>query len=106
MSQRTCRTADILLAVPAPGEWVRGPLVQLGLLCGALDTIPLGRMILQLLARSLSWPPSSNSKPFPSQSWPVILLLVDARPRPFSESLYVRSLLKSWVFSVVCHLSP
>lgn len=58
MSQKMCRTADILLVVPVPGEWVRGPLVQRGLLCGALGTVHLGRMILQFLARSLLQPPS------------------------------------------------
>uniref|UniRef100_A0A8C7ASK5 E2F transcription factor 4 n=1 Tax=Neovison vison TaxID=452646 RepID=A0A8C7ASK5_NEOVI len=84
MSQRTCRTADILLAVPAPGEWARGPLVQLGLLCGALDTVLLGRMILQLLARSLPWHPSSDSKPFPNHSWSVILLHVDPKAQDLS----------------------
>lgn len=58
-----------------------GPLVQLGLLCGPLVSVPLGRMVLQLLARFQPRVPSSE--PLHPQSWPVIPPHVDPRPQGF-----------------------
>ena len=82
-----------------------GPLVQLGLLCGPLVPVPLGRMVLRLLARFQPRVPSSE--PLPPQSWPVIP--PPCRPQAsglFLVSMYVRPLLHSWVFAMVSHLSP